>query len=215
MKWPGKGVFRKAVHILVGNIVFIWWAFDSSLIMSFLAAAPFALLLLLISPISPVRVLDGSLLEEASAEGHSYGLVFYAVSWSVLALVLFNDRLAASIAIAAMAYGDGIGGLVGKRYGRRRSWREKSWAGTGAVALVTFLATLVVIAFYTQLGSLRQGLNVFPYTIAQAFGLAALSGGFVAFVEMLSPGAYDNLIVPLLTAGLVVTVQFMLSGGLW
>jgi hypothetical protein len=32
---------------------------------------------------------------------------------------------------------------------------------------------------------------------------------------MLSPGAYDNLIVPLLTAGLVVTVQFMLSGGLW
>lgn len=213
-KWPEGGGSRKVVHILVGNIVFFWWIFDSNLIMSFLAAAPFALLLLFISPLSPVHALDGSFLGMASAEGHSYGLVFYAISWSVLALVLFDDRLAASIAIVAMSYGDGIGGLIGKRYGKRRLWKDKSWVGTAAVALGTFLAALAVIAFYSQLGSIRPELYVFPYTVSQAFGLAALTGGFVAFIELFSPGKYDNLIVPFLTAGLVVAVQFLFSGGL-
>jgi phytol kinase len=198
----------------VGNIVFFWWIFDSNLVMSFLAAVPFVFLLLLMTPLSPVRRLDNSFLKMASAEGHGYGLVFYAISWSVLALVLFDDRLAASIAIVAMSYGDGVGGLIGKHYGRRKLWKDKSYVGTAAVAGGTFLATLVVIAFYTYLGGSIPGLNVFPYTMSEAIGMAALLGAFVATVELFSPGEYDNLIVPFLTAGMVLTVQFLLSGGM-
>jgi dolichol kinase len=211
-RYPASG-YRKVIHILVGNIVFLWWVFDSNYVMAFLAAGPFILLLLLVTPRSPVRKLDNSFLKKASAQGHGYGLVFYAISWTILALVLFDDRLVASIGIVAMSYGDGLGGLVGKRYGRRKLWRDKSYVGTAMVACGTFVATLGVIAFYTYLGAMMPSLNVFPYTTAEAVGLAALVGAFVAVVELLSPGEYDNLIVPLSTAIVVLIVQGLLAGG--
>ncbi len=211
-RWPEGSGFRKVIHILVGNIVFFWWVFDSNYVMSFLAAVPFIFLLLLMTPISPVHKLDNSFLKMASAEGHGYGLVFYAISWAILALVLFDDRLAASIAIVAMSYGDGVGGLIGKRYGKRKLWKDKSVIGTTAVALGTFLATLLVIGFYTYLSGSMPELNVFPFTLPQAVGLAALVGVFVAAIELFSPGEYDNLIVPFLTVGLVLAFQFMLGG---
>lgn len=212
-RWPGGSGFRKVIHILVGNIVFFWWVFDSNYIMSFLAAVPFIFLLLLMTPISPVHKLDNSFLKMASAEGHGYGLVFYAISWAILALVLFDDRLAASIAIVAMSYGDGVGGLVGKRYGRKKLWKDKSYIGTATVALGSFLATFIVIGFYTYLSGSMPELNVFPYTLPEAIGLAALVGAFVAVVELFSPGEYDNLIVPFLTVGVVLAFQFLLGGG--
>jgi len=82
------------------------------------------------------------------------------------------------------------------------------------VAMGTFLATLAVIGFYTYLSGHYPELNVFQYTVREAFGLAALVGVFVAAVELFSPGEYDNLIVPFLTVGLVLAVQFLLSGGI-
>ncbi|MDW5562659.1 MAG: hypothetical protein SA339_05475 [Methanomassiliicoccus sp.] len=212
-RWPDGSGFRKVIHILVGNIVLFWWVFDSRYVMAFLAAAPFIFMLLLLTPHSPVRRLDNTFLKMASAEGHGYGLVFYAISWTILAFVLFDDRLVASIAIVAMSYGDGIGGLIGKRYGRRKLRGNKSYIGTAAVAGGTFGATLAVISFYTYLGGFIPTLNVFPYTISEAIALSALVGAFVAFVELYSPGEYDNLIVPFLTAGLVLAVQYLLEAG--
>ena len=136
-RYPGCG-YRKIVHILVGNIVFLWWVFDSRYIMAFLAAAPFILLLLLVTPRSPLRKLDNSFLKMATVQGHGLGLVYYAISWTILALLLFDNRMVASIAIVAMSYGDGVGGLIGKQYGRLKIWKDKSYVGTAAVFLGTF-----------------------------------------------------------------------------
>jgi hypothetical protein len=65
-KYPGCG-YRKIVHILVGNIVFLWWIFDSRYVIALLAAAPFIPLLLLVTPSSPLRRLDNSFLKLATA----------------------------------------------------------------------------------------------------------------------------------------------------
>lgn len=211
-RFPGCG-YRKIIHILVGNIAFLWWVFDSRYIMAFLAAAPFIVLLLLVTPRSPLRKFENSFLKMATSQGHGYGLVYYAISWTILALVLFDDRMVASIGIVAMSYGDGVGGLIGKQYGRRKLWKDKSYVGTAAVMIGTFLATLAVIAFYTYLNGVVPGLNVHQYSVATALGLAAVVGLFVSLVEMLSPGEYDNLIVPFSTVALVLLIQWFLLGG--
>ena len=211
-RFPGCG-YRKIIHILVGNIAFLWWVFDSRYIMAFLAAAPFIVLLLLVTPRSPLRKLDNSFLKMATSQGHGYGLVYYAISWTILALLLFDDRMVASIGIVAMSYGDGVGGLIGKQYGRRKLWKDKSYVGTAAVMIGTFLAALAVLAFYTYLNGVVPGLNVHQYSAAQAIGLAAVVGLFVSLVEMLSPGEYDNLIVPFSTVALVLLIQWSLLGG--
>jgi phytol kinase len=191
-------VHRKFVHIMVGNIVFIWWVFDSNYVMAFLAAAPFIPLLLLASPYSHFTKLKYSFLGRTTGESHDMGLVYYAISWTILAFLFFDLRLIASIAIVSMAYGDGMGGLIGKRYGKHKIHGPKTLEGTTAVFVATFLATLVVILFYQWLDT--QGLletNIANFGSDVILISALMVAAFVATVELLTPGAYDNLIIPL------------------
>ncbi len=197
---------RKVIHILVGNIVFLWWVFDDRWTMSLLAALPFVLVLLMAVPGSPFKRLTGSFLDEATEQGHGYGLVYYAVSWTLLALLLFDDRMVAGIAIAAMSFGDGLGGLLGKRYGRRRLYHNKTYVGTVGVFLGTAISALAVMAFYTFLSGHLPQLGVPELTPISAVAAAVAAGAFVAVVELFSPGEYDNLIVPLSTAALLLLI---------
>jgi len=190
---------RKTVHILIGNIVFFWWIFDSSYVMSFLAAAPFIPILLMASPSSPSARLRKSLLGMATTEGHDLGLVYYAISWTLLAFFYFDFRVAASVGIIAMAYGDGMGGLIGARYGRNVLMGHKTMEGTLAVFISTMLMTVIVLSFYQLLN--QWGIFASSsISLPMICGLSILIGGYVAIAELISPGEYDNLIVPLSTA---------------
>ncbi|MDD1767967.1 MAG: SEC59/DGK1/VTE5 family protein [Methanomassiliicoccales archaeon] len=200
-----EGIQRKIIHILIGNIVLFWWMFDSPYVMAFLAAAPFIPLLLLFSPLSPVHRLRTSFLGQTTGESHGLGLVYYAISWTILAFFLFDYRMVASIAIVAMSYGDGFGGLIGKRYGKRKILREKTLEGTTAVFTATFIATIAVMSFYQFLASTGT-FGTFALNPVSALGIAAFTGLFVAFVELVTPGEYDNLVIPLLTAGVLILV---------
>ena len=198
--------YRKLIHIMVGNIVFLWWVFDDRWVMGLLAALPFVGLLLIMTPASPFKRLSGSFLDEAAGQGHGYGLVYYAISWTILALLLFDNRMVGGIAIAAMSFGDGLGGLLGKRYGRKRLYRKKTYVGTAGVFLGTALSALAVMAFYTLLSGYLPQLGVASLTPLMAAATAITAGAFVAVVELFSPGEYDNLIVPLSTAALMLLI---------
>lgn len=187
---------RKIVHILVGGIVFFWWSFDSRLIMAGLAAFPFVPLLLLACPRSPVDFLKNSPLGARSSEGHPYGLVFYAISWTMIAYFLFDDLYAASIAIAAMSFGDGMGELVGRKVGRLTYLPNRTVEGSVAVFIATSVSILALTWFYFDVigysGSTVPALVV-PF--------ALVVGGFVASLEAITPGSVDNLVIPLACAG--------------
>ncbi|MBU0685534.1 MAG: phosphatidate cytidylyltransferase [Thermoplasmatota archaeon] len=187
---------RKLVHILTGGIVFFWWNFDSAAVMAGLAALPFVLLLLLATPRSPVAFLRKSPLGQRSSEGHPYGLVFYAISWTMIAYLLFDDLFAASIAIAAMSFGDGMGELVGRRYGKIRYLPHRTLEGSLAVFLATLVSTLVISWFYFGLIDYSGGTQP-KLLVLFAFAVA----GLVAFLEAVTPGAVDNLVLPLFVAG--------------
>ena len=187
---------RKIVHILTGGIVFFWWSFDTQVIMAGLAAFPFVILLLLATPRSPIEFLRDGVLGARSSEGHPYGLVLYAISWTALAFFLFDDLLAASIAISAMAFGDGTGDLVGRRFGRLRYMQNRTLEGSSAVFSATAVSILVLSWFYFDIigysgGSLPEILPLFAVVI----------GALVALIEAITPGAIDNLVIPLAIGG--------------
>ncbi len=192
---------RKILHILVGGIVFFWWSFDSRLVMAGLAALPFIPLLLLASPRSPISFLKNSPLGARSSEGHPYGLVFYAISWTTIAYLLFDDLYAASIAIAAMSFGDGMGELVGRRFGRWTYRPNRTVEGSAAVFLATALSTLVLTWFY--FGAVGYTGSTIPAMVLP-FSLAI--AGLVTFLEAVSPGSIDNLVIPLVVAGFLHTI---------
>jgi phytol kinase len=187
---------RKLIHILTGGIIFFWWSFDSRVVMAGLAALPFVPLLLLATPKSPVKFLQRSPLGARSSEGHEYGLVMYAISWTVIAYFLFGDLVAASIAIVAMSFGDGMGELIGRRFGRLRYMPHRTLEGSLAVFFATMVGIVVVNWFYFGVVGYTGGTApelLFPFALAVA--------GFVACLEAVTPGPVDNLVIPLVVAG--------------
>lgn len=192
---------RKVVHILAGGIVFFWWLFDSRIIMAGLAAFPFVVILLLCTPRSPFTLLRNSPLGARSSEGHSYGLVMYAISWTTIAFTLFGDLFAASIAIAAMSFGDGMGELVGRRYGKIHYMPHRTMEGSVAVLLATCVSVLVLYWFYFDIiGYSGSTAPMIPWLFAAVIGV------FVCFIEAVTPGAIDNLVIPLLVGGFLHTM---------
>lgn len=187
---------RKLVHILTGGIVFFWWSFDNAWVMSGLAALPFVPILLLMTPISPIKRLRNSSIGRISADGHPYGLVMYAISWTILAFFLFDDLFAASVAIAAMSFGDGMGEVVGKRFGRHQFMPHRTVEGSLAVFAASFLAICVIGLFYFNVMGYAIGTQpvmLLPF----ALGIA----GFISIVEAVTPGKIDNLVIPLVVGG--------------
>jgi len=137
---------RKFLHIMVGNVLFILPLFQSRWVMALLAAAPFILLTFLISPYSPLKIKD-----RISSSGHGLGLVYYAISWTVLALIFFDQPWIIAVGIAAMSYGDGMASLVGMKYGKIKyniSGDNKSLEGSLTMFLVLICAIGIVLTYY-------------------------------------------------------------------
>jgi dolichol kinase len=95
---------RKFLHIMTGNIAFILPLFETREIMAFVAAGPFILFTFLMSPYSPIKSMRG----KTSEAGHGLGLVYYAITWTILAYVFFDHREIIAMGILAMSYGDGL-----------------------------------------------------------------------------------------------------------
>ena len=137
---------RKFLHIMVGNVLFILPIFESRWVMAFLAAAPFIILTYLISPYSPLKIKD-----KISGSGHSLGLVYYAISWTVLALIFFNQPWIIAVGIAAMSYGDGMASLIGMKYGKTKynlSGDTKSLEGSLTMFIILIVTLWIVLTYY-------------------------------------------------------------------
>jgi dolichol kinase len=137
---------RKFLHIMVGNVLFILPFFQSRWVMALLAAAPFILLTYLISPYSPLKIKD-----RISGSGHGLGLVYYAISWTVLALLFFDQPWIIAVGIAAMSYGDGMASLIGMKYGKIKynlTGDNKSLEGSLTMFIVLIGMLWVVLMYY-------------------------------------------------------------------
>lgn len=184
-KYPS--VSRKVLHVMVGNVAFILPIFQTKEIMAFIAAGPFIIFTFLMSPYTPIKSIKG----KTSAAGHGMGLVYYSITWTILAYLFFDNMVVIAIGILAMSYGDGFASLLGVKYGKKKYkvfGDEKSYIGSAAMFLFTFISTLIAIFYY----------NVTFTTLLLAVLLII---AFVsALIEGVTPKGVDNLTVPFVAA---------------
>jgi len=176
-------ISRKFLHIMVGNIFFMLPLFEHAWVMSFIAAAPFILLTFLFSPYSPLKTVATT-----SAAGHGLGLVYYSISWTILAYIFFDKPWVISIGIVAMSYGDGFASIIGNIYGRHtyKIFQDtKSIEGSIAMFVFTIVMGDVALAYYGQ----KINLPVIA-------GVALVA----TIVEAMTPKGADNLTVSLASA---------------
>ena len=174
---------RKILHIMVGNIAFILPVFQTKEVMAFLAAGPFILFTYLMSPHTPIKKIKGRL----SQAGHSMGLVYYSISWTILAYLFFDYKVVIAIGILAMSYGDGFASLIGVKYGKRKYnvfGDEKSYIGSFSLIIITFFMMILAQIYY--------GENIDYFSISILLFIASIA----AIVEGITPKGLDNLSVP-------------------
>jgi len=178
---------RKFLHIMTGNIAFILPLFETREIMAFVAAGPFILFTFLMSPYSPIKSMRG----KTSEAGHGLGLVYYAITWTVLAYAFFDHREIIAMGILAMSYGDGLASVIGIKYGKRKYsiFKDiKSYVGSIAMFVCTFLLLVIALLFYAV-----------PLTTRVAVYLLCMAG-VATIVEGVTPLGLDNLSVPFVVA---------------
>jgi phytol kinase len=184
-KYPVQS--RKFLHIMTGNIAFILPLFETREIMAFVAAGPFILFTFLMSPYSPIKSMRG----KTSEAGHGLGLVYYAITWTMLAYAFFDHREIIAMGILAMSYGDGLASLIGIKYGKRKYCvfkDTKSYVGSIAMFVCTFLLLVIALLFYAE-----------PVTTRVAVYLLCMAG-VATIVEGITPLGLDNLSVPFVAA---------------
>jgi dolichol kinase len=184
-KYPVQS--RKFLHIMTGNIAFILPLFETREIMAFVAAGPFILFTFLMSPYSPIKSMRG----KTSEAGHGLGLVYYAITWTMLAYAFFDHREIIAMGILAMSYGDGLASLTGIKYGKRKYCvfkDTKSYVGSIAMFVCTFLLLVIALLFYAE-----------PVTTRVAVYLLCMAG-VATIVEGITPLGLDNLSVPFVAA---------------
>jgi phytol kinase len=191
---------RKFLHAMIGNLPFVIPFFEWRLA-PFLVSAPFIAVTFVASPYSPFQDLRGRLrgLSDLTEEGHHLGLILYAVSYSLLALLFAPKPIVIAAGVLPMAYGDSAAALVGERYGRRlRLLGGKSLVGSITMFSASFLSITVGLVFFSFF---------YPFRASEKIVHAVAVAVVVTLVECLSPKGFDNLTVPLLGAATFLIVD--------
>ena len=187
----GSELVRKVVHIGTGNIVLLAWWMKIPGWIGVSAGVFFAIVTLASYKFQLLPRID-------NVGRKSFGTFFYAMSIAVLVGWFWgiNRPEFGVLGILIMTWGDGLAGLVGKRFGRHRYQflgMEKSWEGSVTMAIVaTFVTALVLNNVVSSAGQLT--------TIAFTVGILS------ALLEAFSNLGIDNLTVPILSATIAFTL---------
>jgi len=205
--WKGdRAVGRKILHIGMGNIVFIlafftnWYAevliAGSALLFSLIITQRMQLYFLSKLTVSPTgesffrkayrKVIKRLSLISASDAGNEWGLVYYCFMFTVLAALFFKSPVIVAVGMLPLAYGDGLGAVIGRKFGRHpyRIIDKKSVEGSLAVFLGTALALVAGMVFY--------GIPLYD-----ALWKSAAIGIAIMVVEGVAPKGLDNLAIPI------------------
>jgi dolichol kinase len=116
-----------------------------------------------------------------------------AAVWYVLGLffaVLIASPTHAQLAALVLGVADPAASIIGKRWGKRKIFRDRSYVGTFAFICVSFLAT---VCFLSMARDWSHGLILLTATMAAIMG---------ALAELLSSDRLDdNLLIPCFVAG--------------
>lgn len=180
-KGVGADLIRDALHVGCGVWVLGWTRWNAPLAPIVMAAI--AALIAFLLPLSP----NFSRWKSAISSGNERwaGIALYTTSYAVLTAVAFLiSPFAAAAALLALSFGDGIGGFIGRTWGRLRYatlGKTKTVEGSVAVAVAS--------AFGVGIASCWFDVSLSLATIAAA-------GILAAFIEAVAPRASDNVLLP-------------------
>jgi len=222
---------RKIIHMFAGFSVYTV-PFYPHLWPATLVALLFTILVYLSGPRTPIKRLRGwfevMAREEDVLAGHILGPFYYCVSITVVTGVLTFGAflgylpaayyLMAGIAITIMMWGDGVGDLIGRRWGKHKyeivKGAQRSLEGSLGVFVFGFIGALVAIMFFgvlvpqvpwNRVVAWECSLDIFSIIM-----LSLIAAALGTLIEAISPRGFDNITIPfILTPVLIALGEIM------
>ncbi|XP_048227009.1 farnesol kinase, chloroplastic isoform X2 [Ricinus communis] len=199
---------RKLVHISIGLVFMLCWPLFSS-------GHQGAILAALTPGVNIFRMLLlglGIWKDEATVKSMSRfgdhrellkGPLYYALTITLACAIYWRTSPIAIAAICNLCAGDGIADIVGRRFGRQKIPynRDKSIAGSIAMALAGFIASVMFMYYFASFGYLRKS-----YEMILGFLVVSLASTLVESLPI-STELDDNLTVTV-TSILLGTLVF-------
>lgn len=193
---------RKIIHTGSAPLFMLFWVFFSDAPWSrfFAVAVPFINMLRLYQAGSGTE--EAALARAVSRSGdikEALGGPFaYVVILVIITALFWRDNMSGIMAITALAAGDGMADLVGRRIGKfTGKWpfsSSKSYAGTAAFALSSFLAGVFLCSWFQHFGAFSLELSRDEQVLRIAF--ISLAASLVELIDSLD----DNWTVPISAA---------------
>ena len=115
-------------------------------------------------------------------------------SWYISALLLMVflvPQPAVEVGVLVLAFGDPAASLIGKRFGRRKLWGDRTAVGSAAFVVVSFLAAMTFLF-----------LAPYGLSMLSRLSLAATVAVAGALTELVSDTIDDNFTIPVMCSGL-------------
>ena len=198
-------IFRKMLHIVAFSCVTIMILAAHSWQAAALTSLLFAVLIYPILSLLEKEPWYGRLFVQKSPGEVKRSLILLFVMFAVViaaAWGIFHEPHLAAAAILMWGTGDAAAALIGVPFGKHKiishvTDGKKSWEGSAAMLLVSFLAGLGILLFAR---------NTDPARALLFAGLGALAG---TVVELISPGEYDTATVPFSIAAVLIVLNIL------
>ncbi len=178
LKLIGDEGSRKFIHIGVSNWWFIYVLFLKDNI--WLACVPPVVFIVLNYASYKMNLVKA--MERSDADG--LGTVYYPISLLILVIASAALKMPylGALGILIMGYGDGLAGLIGKKYGKRKLVRNKSVVGSTTMFIVSLIISYIILSWFAP-----------EFTIIGSILIAVGA----TFIELVTPKGIDNITVPL------------------
>lgn len=193
--WMSGELSRKLIHIGTGPIfVLCWLIFPNSTISKYVAAlVPLAITIqFFLVGIGFLR--DDSAVQAMSRSGDPReilrGPLYYGLVFVIITILFWYDSPTGIVALMLMCGGDGLAGILGKRYGKSRiPWNpRKTWIGSTAMFTGGLLLSLAILGIYISNG-------FFDTTLKELIPAILIISFMAAIVETLPLPDIDNITV--------------------
>eukprot|EP00898_Chlorokybus_atmophyticus_P000998 jgi/Chlat1/189/Chrsp1S03107 len=199
--WLRASTTRKALHVGMGPIFLqCWWLFDDSPHARYWAAAVPALAAVRAAAAGLGLTKDPQLVHTMARKDQPReilgGPLLYAIVIVAMTIRYWRRSPIGAMAILVLCFGDGLAEVAGRRWGTRRRlpWNcDKSWPGTLAVLVASFISTTCHLTVYGRLLEARLPPLSAAWAVLRISVIAAL-------VESLPLGTIDNLVLPVLVS---------------
>ncbi len=181
-------IARKSFHLLAGTVGIIMTVQAPSATPLVITGALFAVTL-------PVSIFLG--LFKIQSRERGFGTVAFAVGYTVIAWLYFDQPVVMISAMVVLTYGDGLAALVGTTLGRHSfglGRTTKTFEGTVTFTFVSWIGVALTLVIYDVASPMR------------ALGMGLLLAVLCGVVEAVSSSDFDNGVLPIYAAIMLHTM---------